>query len=194
MESTMCDYVIKAGNCFWELLAKTQTTNIIYILVVVTALAAPFIFQNHMEQKRKKLISFVLFSHLCQLRELIKRIQSKRNKPGDQQVVFNETSFCEVKSEFYLYQDVFLKNLEPFNNLEKYINVMNFFRNYKANVETLEERKRIKERTAAGAVSLGKGTVDNLLDWLEKAIDEVRLKDAYFDQAELEITKLIGGE
>lgn len=185
MLAAIWTFITSSWSNIWKFLEYNQITNIIYILVVIVALCGPFLFQDCRDRKRKRLISFVLFSHLCQLRELLKRICNKRNAPESTGITFNETSFSEIKSEFYLYQDVFLKNLESFDGLEKYMNVMNFFRNYNCNLETLTERR------SRGNPSLRRDTLDNLLEWLQKAIDEVRLKDRHFSDAEKDIVELI---
>ncbi len=158
-----CRYMAEFGN-------NMQIGDGIALGAILVALFGQRFWSFYDKNRKKKETSAIIRYNLDQLKSDLLRIRDERNKDKKQkndQIIFNSTSLSEVDDYYFLYSDLLLPNSDQFR-LSKYPATIDFFIHYKINMETI--RKREAERAGSGYLTLG--TVNKLIERLEKAIEE----------------------
>jgi hypothetical protein len=127
-------------------------------------LRAVFTKLSHLVYRRK--LAALCVTHLTQIRDDLK----SHVKISGEQVVFSETNYNEAAVGHFLY-DLFTANIDKFANLASINNTVTFFHHYKVNMSTVRSRL---DSGKGDFANLTKGTFDNLLNYLEQAIDELQ--------------------
>ena len=162
--------------CVWNFLylfmTDSATGNLFLFLAVLIALFGPTLVKRRRVARKTKMVREIMISSLDKLKLLIVRIQTKgpnqtRKKETD---IFNinETSLSEIGGFGFLFDDLLLKNMDDIN-LSEYPATINFFLNYKINIETVKQRQQKK-----GAGYLTVGTINNLLKFLDECFVEMK--------------------
>lgn len=122
-------------------------------------------------EKKEKIVTSLLRDGLSKFKNIIIRIRDERSNNGSKtnpkdQIAFSETSFSEIITQDFLFNNLFLSSNHELT-FTKYPNTFKLFYNYQIQRETLRERKAI------GTCYLTRETIDQLIDYLEKAISEL---------------------
>ena len=114
---------------------------------------------------RKKIIS------LC--REHLEKIQKDLKghiNIENGKAIFNETTYNEAIVGHFLY-DIITTNIDKFDDINSIKKTINFFHHYKINMSHI--RTRLDE-SSLKKVPLTEGTFNNLLQYLEESIAELK--------------------
>ena len=116
---------------------------------------AKMLIRNDLEQLRGDI--FRILKH----RDGNKNVKNQKAK-----IRISITSFSEINGYYSLYKDIILSNLKEID-INKFIQTSEFFRHYKSNIETIQNR--FKDNYSF--ITLG--TMEKLVERLDKALDEV---------------------
>jgi len=120
---------------------------------------------THLEASRK--LAGLCVLHLEQIKhDLLHHIPRT-----DGHARFGETQYHEVAVGFFLY-DLITANLEKFPSVRSLDRTMTFFHHYKVNMNTV--RARLDTLVTGATATLTNGTFDNLIDYLDGALSELR--------------------
>ena len=145
--------------------------DILIFFAILVALFGERIWKKKEKKRKKKNIKRSLFIPLDRLNHDILRIRDERNpinsdRSDTTQIIFNQTSFDEVKNHFYLFTDIIIPYID-YLDLPKDSKTIDFFTHYNKNIGTL------KSRIESGKGYLTLGTVNELLKRLELSIKEL---------------------
>jgi len=152
----------------WEALRPQE---LLIIAAILVALFGERIWKRIDKENKKKKIKKILLIPLERLQHDIIRIRDERNQTGsnssvDRQIIFNQTSFDEIKNHSYLFTDIIIPYID-YLDLPKESKTIDFFTHYNKNIATL------KSRIENGEGYLTLGTVNNLLERLALSIQEL---------------------
>lgn len=153
---------------------KPLTPNeIILIFALLVAIFGEKAWDIHRKNKKKKSLRKLLRIPLIQFKHDLLRIRDERNpwnqekeRPGRTRIIFNDTSFDEIKNYFYLFTEIVIPHFETLD-LASDTKIPELFIHYKNNIETIKTRKD------AGEGHLQFNSVNNLLERLDAAIKEI---------------------
>ena len=141
------------------------------LCVVLIALFGERLWRCYDKRKMKKEIHAIVKKHLEHLMSDLLRIRDVRNKGktnNTDKICFDSTSFSEVNGYYFLFSDLLLRKLDQLE-LSKYPATIDFFKNYRINMDTIGNRVLEGE---TGFLTLA--TFNKLLEYLEDAIKECK--------------------
>lgn len=147
--------------------------NWLTFFAVMVALSSPALYIYFSSIKITRTISLVLMDNLSRFIHDLERIKTRDNNPTIKprgMLEFNITSFAEIKGYFYLYSDLILKNIKYFR-LDLYPHTNNFFKHYRNNIETIEQRFGRKELSSS---YFGLDSTNVLLNYARESLEEIK--------------------
>ena len=131
----------------------------------ILALILREVFEWFTTRSHRKKVAALCAKHLKQIKEdlvgHVKVINGKAN--------FDETQYCEIVVGNFLY-DLITSNIKTFPDVNSIEKTITFFHHYKINMSTVKARLDASENNTA---YLTERTYNNLLGYLQEAIDEV---------------------
>ena len=148
-----------------------ETTNtmdekiIIGFIGAVLALILREVVEWFRKRSHRKKVAALSVEHLMQIKnDLVEHVIVSDGKAN-----FSETQYCEIVVGDFLY-DLITSNIKTFPDVSSIQKTITFFHHYKINMSTVRSRLDISDNNMA---QLTEGTYNNLLNYLQDAIDEL---------------------